>query len=182
MTTSYKDQIWLWDHNGCGDFFKVSSYKGSRWAIMFNHESERIPYCNDDHQLASGFDWINTYQLEYLKRSDNQFGSDITEIYQYVNVLGKTKWFTSPEIANGKWEWHWEEPYFEEDKKEYENLYNNLLKGKYPSLLFLHNLLRDDEVTALAFKVMTDIKKFIESETKNPEVELQKLLAKSKKK
>lgn len=84
-------RLWLWDHNGAGDFVRISSQDNNdRLIVVFNHEDgERSPWANEpgEYKYAPGLDFLQPIDLDEIYRSDTLPFSDklasMTEAYRY---------------------------------------------------------------------------------------------------
>lgn len=111
-------RIWLWDHNGCGDFVRISSQDmNDRFIVAFDHESERSPYGMNPEGYAPGFDFVQPIDLAMLAQSDTHPVGDgiaaMTEVYRYrygfgyhyadtpemADLMEPDRLITSPEVA-----------------------------------------------------------------------------------
>lgn len=163
------NEVWLWSHMGNGDFMRLSNSTNGRWAVVFEHESERSPW-GSDGKLADGFDWIDRYKLDSIKDSDAALGyPSICEIY-----FRKRDFKTAP-FSDNKFAWTTSKEIADLDKTldefggglphpldaEYQALYDSLCKGHKPSLQELIDFSGNELVASSAFVALAKIDEWL---------------------
>lgn len=175
--------LWVWHHNGAGDFVRISASQGqARWMVVFNHESERSPYGLDAPNskgllLPEGLEWIDDYHIKRLIDSDIQDGDPrfpevpaITEAYRRSTFSvtpnkqglyqGDPYWESSSLIEQMNQNFVREDDYYDEPKQS--AMRAKLKAGHRPTLSELIEYTESDLAAAAAFLKIRQIDKWLE--------------------
>lgn len=118
MISHHDRRTWIWDHNGCGDFVRISSQDmNDRFVVVFDHESGRSPYSDgNEHGYAPGFDFMQPIDLEMIAQSDEYLAGPnvaaMTEVYRYRYGSSRSWSSNSSMVKHLKKMGEWEEDRF----------------------------------------------------------------------